>query len=58
MLDNDDNDDDCQFVQHQNIHGKAMLVAHAGAVSLPDDKQWKTQTEKKMKGWMMVQSLL
>ena len=31
----DDDDDDCHFVER---HGKALLVAHAGAVSLPDDK--------------------
>ena len=42
--------DDCQSVDHlADIHGKAMLVAYTGAVSLPVDKQWKTHTEKKMK---------
>ena len=39
-------DDDCQFVEHPNIHGKAMLVAHTGEVSLPDDKQQKTQRKR------------
>ena len=37
----DDDDNDCQFVDCPNIHEKAMLVAHTGAVSLPDDKQQK-----------------
>ena len=56
--DDDDNDDDdeCQFVECSNIHGNAMLVAHTGAVSLPDDKQRKTQTEKKTTRWIKVQS--
>ena len=40
-------DDDCQFIERSNILGKAVLVAHTRAVSLPDDKQRKTQTEKK-----------
>ena len=42
-------DDDCPFVEQSNVHGRAMLVAHTGAVSLPGDKQWKTQTKEKMK---------
>ena len=40
-----DDDDDCQLVEHLNILRKAMLVMHTGTVSLPDGKQWKTQTE-------------
>ena len=31
-----------------HIYGKAMLVVHTGAVSLPGDKQQETQTEKEM----------
>ena len=42
----------------QYIHGKAMLVALTATVSLPEDKQRKTQTETKTKRWMMVQSLV
>ena len=38
----DDNEvDDCQFAERPNIHGKAMLVALARTISLPDDKQRK-----------------
>ena len=37
--DNDDDDHDCKFVKHPNIHGKPMLVAHAGAVSLMDENR-------------------
>ena len=42
----DDDDDDCQRVERPNIHVKVLLVAHNGAVSLPDD-QTQGQTEKK-----------
>ena len=35
-----------------------MLVAHTWATSLSDNKQRKTQTEKKTKKWMMVLSLV
>ena len=31
--------DDCPFVEHPYIHGKAMLIGHTGAVSWPDNKQ-------------------
>ena len=40
--DDDDDFDDCQFVEHLNIHGKALLVAHTLTVSFPDDKEQKT----------------
>ena len=30
---------DCQLVQCSDIYGKAMLMAHTGAVSLADNKQ-------------------
>ena len=46
-------DDDCQFVEHPNIHGKTLHVAHTWAVSLLVMNNEKTQTEKKMR-WMMV----
>ena len=47
LLSFDDGDDDGrQFVEIPNIQAKAMLVAHAGAVSFPDDKQHKTDWEK------------
>ena len=55
--DDDDDDDDCQFVKRPNIHGKAMLIAHTGVVSLPDEQR-KTNTEKKSDRWKMVQSLM
>ena len=42
--DYDDDDDDCQLVDRPNIHGKAMLVAHTGPVSLPNDKQRRKKT--------------
>ena len=45
----EDDDDDCQFVEHSNINEKAMLAAHIGAVSLPLDNPQKAQTEKKKK---------
>ena len=48
---NDDDDDDCQLVEHSSIHGKAMLVAYTGAVSLPDDEQRKTQNAPKKRQW-------
>ena len=54
--DDDDDDDDCQFVEHSIIHGKARFIANTGVVSLPDDKQQKSRTEKRMKRWIMVQS--
>ena len=44
-------DDDCQFVEGSNIQGKATLMIHTGTVSFMDDKQQKTQTEKKTKRW-------
>ena len=31
----DDDDDDCQFTDSPYLHGKAVVVAHARAVSLP-----------------------
>ena len=58
LLHDDHDDDNCQFVEHPNIRGKALLVVNTGAVSLPDDRQRKTQTENKMRKWMMVQSLV
>ena len=48
----DGDDDDCQFLEHSNTHGKAMLMAHTGVVSLPDDKQEHKQRKKRRKdGW-------
>ena len=54
----DDDDDDCQFVECLNIYGKAMFMIHTRAVSLPDVKKQKTQTEEKTKRWTVVQSLV
>ena len=42
--DGDDDDDDCQFVERSKRYGKAMLEAHAGAVSSPNDKHTHTYT--------------
>ena len=56
--DDGDVDDDHQSVECQHIHGKAMLVVHTGAVSLPNDKQRGIRTEKKTKRWLMMQSLV
>ena len=47
------------FVDCPNIHGKARVMHALGqSVSSPDDKQQKTQIEKKVKSWMVAQSLV
>lgn len=50
----DDDDSDCQFTEHLDNHGNAMLVAYIRAVSLPDYKQWKMQRKRRGDGWLCI----